>query len=71
MAKLLQSYLRLVKQLENDYVARKLEMEDWERKKHHRLRLRGGMSRKQDDEVKMIDEVCEVAEEWLVKPDTD
>ena len=59
MKRLGESYNKLVKQLENDYASRKLELEAWEKNKAERLQWHGRIPRKQDEEVKMIDELVE------------
>ena len=51
MVKLHQAYRRLVKQLENDYEARKFEMEAWQRTKHKKLHFHEKITRKSEDEV--------------------
>ena len=59
MAKLGQAYNRLVAQLEEDYASKKLAKEQWEAQKHERLRFHGRITKKKDDEVDMIRNLCE------------
>ena len=66
MQKLGESYNRLVRQLENDYMSKKLETEAWEKNKASKLQWHGRIPRKEKDEIEMIDELCEVAEKVFV-----
>ena len=65
MQKLCESYHRLVKQLENDFMAKKLELETWEKHKASKLQWHGRIPRKEKDELAMIDEILDVAEKTL------
>ena len=71
MAKLNQAYCRLVKLLENDYVARKLEIEAWEAQKHKKLRFHGRIARKAEAEVQMLEELCQKLDEVFVSRPTE